>query len=310
MHNTTRQPLPSHSKVIFRMRRSGAAAWILGLLLVFPLFTALAQEPQTRQVQSDSRSQATNVQPDSSSVSGANVTETLIDESIPDDPAVLKMLEPYSARVRELDTVIGRLQGELRRAQVGAGSLGNFVSDGMRAEAGRKLGKPLAITVTNGGGMRKSSIAEGELRVRDIFELLPFENRLIRVDLTGDQLLRLLVVVLKHGDAQSGARITYRLTPDNRPEFVSANLIDAKGKEQPINPKAIYRIVTIDYLYNLKSGNYSILGEGKDVAPLDLTLRDALLNYVKTETAQGRSIRSTLDNRFTQTAPNPKEGAP
>src|SRR5262249_34315453 len=131
-----------------------------------------------------------------------------------------------------------------------------------------------------------------------------------RVDLTGQQLLSLLAVVLKHGDAQSGARITYRLTSYDRPEFVSANLIDAKGREQPINPKAIYRIVTIDYLYNLKSGNYSMLGEGKDVAPLDLTLRDALLKYVKTETAQGRSIKATLDNRFTQIGPNPKEGSP
>ncbi|HZE73037.1 MAG TPA: 5'-nucleotidase C-terminal domain-containing protein [Pyrinomonadaceae bacterium] len=300
MHNTT----SNHRAVgtyysVSALRPFCLASLLLLTLVLFP-HSGLAQ--RCTQTQSSATEPAALV--------GAKVTETLIDGGIPDDPAILKMLEPYSRRVHELDVVIGRLQGALVKGRIGAGSLGNFVTDGLRAEAGRKLKKPIALMVSNSGGLRKSSIAEGELRVRDIFELLPFENALIRVDLTGQQVLKLLAVVLADHDPQSGARITYRVTADNKPEFVDAKLIDDRGREYAINPKAIYRVVTIDYLYNLKSGNYSILGQGAGVSPLGTTMRDALLNYVRSETAQGRAISAKLDNRFTQINPNPNEAAP
>ena len=99
------------------------------------------------------------------------------------------MLTVYAPKVRALDEVIGKLKGDLKKGGVGSGSLGNFVSDGIRAEASIKLGKPIVLAVTNGGGLRKQAIAEGELRLRDIFELLPFENALVAFDLTGAQLL-------------------------------------------------------------------------------------------------------------------------
>ena len=98
------------------------------------------------------------------------------------------MLKPYSGKVRALNVVIGKLDGELRKSGVGAGSLGNFVTDGIRSQASAKLGKPVLLAVTNSGGLRKNTIAAGELRASDIFELMPFENALIQVDLTGEDL--------------------------------------------------------------------------------------------------------------------------
>jgi len=52
------------------------------------------------------------------------------------------------------------------------------------------------LAVTNGGGLRKSVMAEGDLSKRDIFELLPFENALVALDLTGAQVLDLLRVAV------------------------------------------------------------------------------------------------------------------
>src|SRR3989442_6859257 len=83
----------------------------------------------------------------------ARVTETLIDSSISDDPAVDQMLAAYTPRVRALDTVIGKLRGELRKGGMGAGSLGNFVADGMRAQASVKLGKTSHLALINCGGL-------------------------------------------------------------------------------------------------------------------------------------------------------------
>lgn len=234
----------------------------------------------------------------------ARVTETVVDATIPDDPAVDKLLEVYAPKVRALDVVIGKLKGELRKPGVGSGSLGNFVTDGIRQQASRKLGKPVDLAVTNGGGLRKAVIQEGDLRVRDIFELLPFENALVAIDLTGAQVLDLLRVAVSHRDAQAGARIKYRTGADKQPELETVRLL-VNGQEEEVDPAKIYTVVSIDYLMNRRSskpslteGDYSILRAGKNINPIGLTIRDAMINYVKAETAAGREIRPNLDGRF------------
>jgi 2',3'-cyclic-nucleotide 2'-phosphodiesterase (5'-nucleotidase family) len=228
--------------------------------------------------------------------------QTIVDAKIRDDVSIERLLKPYSGKVRALNVVIGKLDGELRKGGVGAGSLGNFATDGIRSQASAVLGKPVVLAITNSGGLRKNTIAAGELRASDIFELMPFENALIQVDLTGEQLLKLLAVILEARDAQSGAKIQYRMNGD-KAELVSAKFLDSRGQETEIDPNATYSIVTIDYLVNLASGRYTILQSGKNIKPLGITLRDAMMNYVKAETAARRSIHATLDSRFVNVNP-------
>ena len=231
----------------------------------------------------------------------ARATETEVDSSISDDPAVDKLLTVYSPKVRELDVVIGKLKGELRKSGTGAGSLGNFVTDGMRWQAILKSGKPVTLALMNGGGLRRQNISEGELRKRDIFELLPFENALITVELTGDQLKTLLNMILTSNEAQSGARIVYETNADKKNEAESIKLREPGG-EQEIDPNKTYTIVTIDYLYSVGGPRYGILKEGKNMTALGITLRDAIMNYVMSETATGRDIKANLDGRFVDRA--------
>ena len=280
---------------------------LLLLMLVFagatPLFAQPAAKPRTTPAAGGADVHA-------------RVTETLIDASVADDPAVDKMLAVYAPKVRELDNVIGKLKGDLRKGGVGAGSLGNFVTDGILAESRAKLGNSVVLAVTNAGGLRKNAIAEGELRQRDIFELMPFENALVEFDMTGAQVLTLLKQVVSHRDAQAGARIKYVNDASNRPQLESVQLlIDGQAKE--IDPAATYKVVSIDYLWKRSStmpseteGNYSVLNQAKKIEPLGLTIRDAIIHYVKTETAAGRDIKTNLDGRFMldRTAtPNPQE---
>jgi 2',3'-cyclic-nucleotide 2'-phosphodiesterase (5'-nucleotidase family) len=235
----------------------------------------------------------------------ARVNETLVDSSIPDDPAFAPMLAAYSPKVHEIEKVIGKLKGgDLRKGGIGAGSLGNFVTDGILVEARQKVGNSVVLAVTNAGGLRKSAISEGDLRERDIWELLPFENALVQFDLTGTQLMTLLRQVVSHRDAQSGARIKYVTDADNKPQLQSVKLL-IDGKEQDVDPNATYRVICIDYLMkrtaNLPSdseGNYSVLNQAKKIEPLGLTIRDAIIDYVKKETAAGRDIKMNLDGRF------------
>ena len=232
--------------------------------------------------------------------------QSVVDAGVPDDPAVEKMIAPYSEKIRALSLVIGKLEGNpLKKSDgAGAGSLGNFVTDGIRAQAIAKLGKPVTLAIVNAGGLRKNEISAGDLRASDIFELLPFENALIALEINGAQLAKLLQTLAR--DAQSGARIQFKWNDQNRAEFVSGKLVDESGREQEIDPEKIYTIVTIDYLLNLNSGAYALLQEAKTKTPLNVTLREAIMNYVKAETAAGRSIRSRLDDRYVQVGPDRK----
>jgi 2',3'-cyclic-nucleotide 2'-phosphodiesterase (5'-nucleotidase family) len=252
--------------------------------------------------------QATAIQPCTPTASPPRARLLSVDDSVPADPDVEKIIAPYSEKVRELSKVIGRLEGGLTKTGVGAGTLGNFVSDGMRAQAKAKLGKPVVLAIMNSGGLRKNDIAAGELRASDIFELLPFENALVALDVTGEQLNQILQVATK--DAQSGARIQFKYNDRDRPEFISGKLVDENGNEQEIDPKKIYTIVTLDYLLRLNSGAYAILQEAKKSTPLNITLRDAVMDYVKSETAAGRTVRGAVDNRFVQVGPGPKSTEP
>ena len=233
-----------------------------------------------------------------------NVTEAPVDSSLADDPAVDNMLTVYSPKVRALDGVIGKLKGDLAKGGIGAGSLGNFITDAVRAEASRKVGQPIVLAVTNAGGLRKSIIAEGDLRERDIFELMPFENALMAFDLTGAQVLDLLRIVVSYRDAQSGARIKYRMGNNKEPELESARLL-IDGQEKEIDPAATYTVISVDYLWKRRAtkvseteGDYSVLREAKNTKPLGITIREALIQYVKRETAAGREINSLPDSRF------------
>ena len=83
----------------------------------------------------------------------------------------MKMLDAYSGKVHSLDVVIGKLDGELKKGGLGGGTLGNFVTDGLRAQAYAKVGKRFDLAVSNSGELRKNAISPGELRVVDMWEL-------------------------------------------------------------------------------------------------------------------------------------------
>lgn len=280
--------------------RSNFFSLTLAVLLLTSLAPGvLAQQSAVRPC----RTKSVDDQAGSTCLEKTDVNEILIDEKIPEDPAAETLLEPYAAKVRSLEVIIGTLHGDLIKGGMGGGSMGNFVADAVRTFSSAKLGQPISLSIMNSGGLRKNTIAGGPLRVNDIFELLPFENVLVQVDFTGEQLLRLLGVVIDRRDAQSGAHIKYRINAEKKAELISAKLA-AGGREQAINPRATYSIVTIDYLLKLGSGSYAILQEGKNPRPIGITLRDAVIQYVKAETAKGRRVSARLDGRFSNIEPN------
>ena len=97
----------------------------------------------------------------------------------------------------------------------------------------------MVLAIMNAGGLRKNEIAAGELRASDIFELLPFENALIAIDLTGVQLAKVLEIVPR--DAQAGARIHFKWNDRERAEFISGKLVDERdGQNGPVRKVDVF----------------------------------------------------------------------
>jgi 2',3'-cyclic-nucleotide 2'-phosphodiesterase (5'-nucleotidase family) len=278
--------------------RHNARFGVCAVLLCLSAFLAQAQQPAETKPAPPAQTSPAPLE------IRAKATEREIDDSIPADPATAAVVAPYSAKVHELDAPIGKLVGDLKKTGMGAGSLGNFVADALRAQAEVKLGRPVLLAITNSGGLRKNEISAGALSSNDIYQLLPFENALVALDLTGEQLIRFLKVVVSHRDAQSGARIIYRTNEKKESELAAVGL-GVPGAWKDVDPRATYTIVTIDYLVN-RGGDYSVLKEAKNVRPLGVTMRDAVLDYVKAETAAGRPIKALLDGRFSPEKPTTK----
>lgn len=280
---------------------------LFALCLYLP-HAASAQQPQGSQAKpAASTTAAAGAQTGAQTAATASQTldirgrasENQVDESLKDDPELQKIIAPYKTKVDELNTPIGKLAGDLKKTGIGGGSLGNFVADALRAIAAKRLGKPVLLAVINTSGLRKNAIAAGNLSTTDIFELLPFENALVTLDLTGEQLRRFMDMNVQRGNAQSGARIVYRNNAEKKQNELVSIKLGSQDAEQDIDLKATYTITTIDYLVK-RGGEYSVLQEGKNLRPLGITMRDALLEYVKAETAAGRDVKADLDGRFKQ----------
>ncbi len=70
-------------------------------------------------------------------------------------------------------------------------ALGNLVADAVRWEATQALGTQPDCALVNGGGIR-TSLAAGDITLRNVHDVLPFSNQVYTLQVTGAQLLEAL----------------------------------------------------------------------------------------------------------------------
>ncbi len=116
------------------------------------------------------------------------VDTTWVDEITP-DRQVQAIVDRYQA---EFDVALGGVVGDattsiLRGASRNAESeMGNFVTDAMRTHVAG-----VDVALTNAGGLR-ADIDAGPITLQEVYGVLPFNNTLVLMDLTGEQLRQVL----------------------------------------------------------------------------------------------------------------------
>jgi len=220
-----------------------------------------------------------------------NVSETHVIVNQPKiDSTIFKAIEPYKKTQDEkMKTVIAQSEDAFVKADVES-TLGNFFCDAVLYETKNILGKDSAMlnmAVFNKGGLR-NALPKGNITVGNVFELMPFDNELVMIKLTGQQVKEMFTKVAEKGGIPvGGVRLTINKTSATQIS-INGNLFD-DTKE--------YWIATSDYLAN-GGDNYTFFKNAKERKTFNLLLRDVIINYCKDRTQQGVILKPTLDGRI------------
>ena len=203
----------------------------------------------------------------------AAATFVEVGSSVPPDDAVEAMIAPYRSRMEShLSEVLAEATGLFVKADP-EGALDNLVADAV-LDGARELSRDTVhVALVNDGGLRVP-IAKGPVLMRHTYELLPFENYITVLTLTGTQLERLADEVARsNGEPVAGWSMVL--------EGEDATRVLVGGT--PIDPRGSYRVATVDYLAD-GGGTWSVLWEPTahdDREDLTVLIRDVFVEYIR-----------------------------
>lgn len=199
------------------------------------------------------------------------------------DTTYLQYLTPIKAELEQaLNTPIGYAPEIMIVHQPECNML-NWACDALWAMAQQRYPEKVDMAVVNIGGMR-CEWAAGDITQRHIFELMPFDNELVVLTMTGDEILNLCnVFVQRGGEGVAGLRMKAR----------NGKLISATIAGKPILPTAYYTVATSDYLSQGNDG-MTPLAQYQDLWRSEEKIRDLYIEYVQ----QVKTVQAVIDGRM------------
>lgn len=159
----------------------------------------------------------------------------------------------------------------------------NWASDALLVKARQLYPGRVDMAVVNIGGMRCEWPA-GNITRRHVFELMPFDNELVVLTLTGEDILELCQVFAEdNGQGVAGLRMSAE----------DKQLIEAQINGKNIEPEAYYTVATSDYLSG-GTDHMIPLTHHVDIWRSDRLIRDL---YIEAVQEQG-TVTATVDGRM------------
>lgn len=198
-----------------------------------------------------------------------------ISENIIPDEATKATYDKFEA---DFAPIKGEVAGQLDRvmshdrSHANVTELGYWVSDIMRKATNTQIG------LTNGGGLRRS-LEAGTVTMGDLYEIMPYDNTLVTMTVTGEHLKRLV----DHGieadfmtDGQfAGLKVVYDKSKEYENRITSITLEDGT----PIEMDKTYTLVTNDFIFG-GGDKYDFKG-ATDVVDTFVPIRDAIKDAFK-----------------------------
>jgi len=151
-------------------------------------------------------------------------------------------------------------------------TLGNLAADILRFRAARELRTFIHVGVINEDSFR-IYLNEGEVNLGQMYELMPYDNHLVILTLTGNNLIKLMGNIAFLGGAPiSGVRMNID-RGKARGILVNSEVVD---------PDRNYFVATSNYLAD-GNGPFEALWKYENRIDLDLLIRDTLIEYFKNQ---------------------------
>ncbi len=204
------------------------------------------------------------------------------------NPEATNLLERYKQRVDEImSPVIGQSTHFMER-KFPESDLSNLVADALLFGSLKYTGTEADFSLINYGGLR-STLPSGPITFGNIFEITPFENTLVVIQMKGSDALRLFeqLCVIRNGGV-GGVNLISK----------NGHLASAKIRGKEIDKDKIYRLATVDYVAEGNDG-FTVLQDFPDwIMPEGATLRQCFLDYIQDKTSRGEIIDAKIEGRF------------
>ena len=110
-----------------------------------------------------------------------------------------EVIKPYRDQLEsKMNEVIAYNVNEMSKNRPNS-TLGNWFSDALLEEAEYIYKKDVDLAMQNYGGLRIPSLRQGDITVGNIYELMPFDNKLVILTMDGKLLQQLLDRVAERG---------------------------------------------------------------------------------------------------------------
>lgn len=201
---------------------------------------------------------------------------------------MLALVKPYSTEMwNEMNEVIGQNAQPLNKDKP-EGTLNNWVADVMKIETERFAGATVDFAVSNYGGIRINSLPQGPVTLGRIFEVMPFSNILVILQMPGKD----LKVFLDHMASEGGWPVSKEL----RFTIADSTASDIMINGLPLDIDHTYHVAMPDYVANGGDQRHYLQALPRQTLPY--LVRDALIANTKRLAASGESIVVQKDGRI------------
>ena len=200
---------------------------------------------------------------------------------------IQEMIEPYKSQLDDkMNQVIANVGTELSKKQPES-TLGNWTSDALMAGIKRQ-GLSADFAVCNYGGMRVPVITIGPLTMGELYELSPFDNEIMIVDVPGN----IVDSLFQHIAERNGWPVSGNIRMTMKDGKMLTCLINGKT----IDPNTMYKVVTPDYVAN--GGDDARFMVGLKRMQTGFLQRDLIIQYAAETARMGNDINVTLEGRI------------
>ncbi len=190
--------------------------------------------------------------------------------------AIEKLLKPYRDSLnKNMNEVIGYAEGDFIKERP-SGSLGNLVVDAMFEKA-KMLVPGTKGAICNFGGIRIPEIKKGSITVGKIFELLPFENELVIIEMNEGVLSKWFQLIQGIGGWPIARGYPYEIVEVD--DGGGPGILSYKTIEHVFKGDSVYYFATNDYIAN--GGDNCEFLKGCKRINTGILIRDLMIDYIK-----------------------------